>query len=310
MILNANQERQNNRDVTLEEYLLNQKAAYEANHPFQEEVNLLIGNIALVKPLLPVKETKGAYITKSKKQIKAALAADANNVCTSATAYAVSIADAGLQQAVRYRTWDIRGARDGDVTGIIAVITGALTPLVNIEAFRAYGINAENLQSLTTQAQDFDDSRGKAKVIDTSSSIANGDLNNIFKAIRANIVRLRLLLPHIGKTAPAFVTGFNTSAAIDNSGVHHNGIEGIVTNPLTGRPVEGATITGQGKNKVAKTDKKGYYKLICLKVTDMTITVTAPGYDVQTFDVKIVRSRIIACNISLTGKVISLAATA
>lgn len=309
-MLSLVQEREYNRDVELREYLLQNEKEYEAYVPFSKVVQLFIGNMDKVEPLIPVKGKKGIIITQRKNNIRASLATNVNVVCKAGTEYAISTGDTDLQEAVRFRASDITNAKDGNITAIITTITGALTPLLSNPAFIEYQITAGMLTTLTELAAAFNDTCGKAAVVDTNSSIANSSLNQIFKAIRSNIASLRRLLTHFNITNPNFVEGFNKHAAVNYTGIRHSGIEGIVTNPLTGLPVEGAIITGEGKKKIAKTDKKGYYKLIKLQITDMRITVTATGYDAQVFDVKILRGHILECNVSLRAKVIKLSATA
>ena len=189
---------------------------------------------------------------------------------------------------------------------IVTTITDAVTPLLGVEAFQKYKISTDTLTALTNGAKAFSDTRGKAAVIDTDSSLANGELNNLFKSIRGSISRLHLLLTYFNKKNPSFVTGFKKSAALDYSGVRHSGVGGIVTNPNTGQPVQGATITGEGKNKIAYTDKDGVFKLIKLKITGMKITITAPGYETRVVDVKILRGKIIELNIDLQAQVLSM----
>lgn len=309
-MLDARQDREFKRDEKLQEYLLEKQKEYSKYAPFSRVAELLFSNIARVEPLVPVKGKKGITITERKNELKEAIAANVNNICIPATEYALSTGDKDLQHAVRFRASDITGARDSNVPAIVTTITDALKPLAGNPEFDAYEITADMLSALAEQSNTFSATFGKAAAVDTGSAIANDNLNDIFKDIRGNIASLRRLLPHFSKTNPDFVTGFNTSAAVDYSGIRHSGIEGIVINPLTGQPVEGAIITGEGKNKLARTDKKGYYKLIRLKITDMTITVTATGFDTQTFDVKIIRGKIGECNIELKGRLLSLAATA
>ncbi len=309
-MLDAKQERENNRDIKLEEYLIAKKKEYESYAPFNKVVGLFFGNIARIDPLIPVKGKKGVTITKQKTELQIKLAANVNEVCLAATEYALSIGDKDLQYAVRFRTSNITNAKDGNITGIVAVITDALTPLLELPAFQEYQITADRLAALTDGANAFSDTRGKAAVVNTDSSLANDNLNKVFKDIRANIASLRRLLVHFNKTAPDFVKGFHTAAAVDYTGIRHSGIEGLIINTNTGAPIEGAIITGEGKNKIAKTDKNGYYKLSKLKVKDMKITIAAPGYQPLVMDVKIIRSRIIELNAGLQAQAVNMSATA
>ncbi len=299
--LNAEQERESNRDFNLEEYLNEKNKEFQNYIPFNDEVNVFYGYLGQIEAIIPVKGKRGIVITEEKKNLKTALAENVNDVCTTVTAYALGIGDKDLLHNVRFRTRDIAGAKDGNVVSIVTTITDAVTPLLTVEAFQKYQITADTLAALTDGAKAFSDTRGKASVVDIDSSIANGDLNNIFKNIRGSISRLHLLLNYFNKTNPSFVIGFKKAAALDYSNVHHSGIEGVITDPRNGSPVEGATITGQGKKKKAVTNKDGVYKLVKLKVTDMKITVTAPGYETRIINVKILRGKISKLDISLAS---------
>ena len=308
MSLSLGQEREFNRDMEVQKFLDDQKKVYELYKPFNTEVLSLIGNIALIAPLRPEKEEKGKYATKSKGELRVIIADSINEICTPATAYAQMINDNKLLSAVRYRSSDITNAKDGDVNGIVAVVVNALTPLLTDPAFAEYNITEDALTSLTEMGTAFDNSIGVANVIDTGSSIANKEMNKAFKAIRGNLRTLRLLLPYFIKKNPKFVEGFNKSAAVDLSGIRRSGLEGTVT--CDNQPVEGATITAEGKKKIALSDNKGAYRLIKLKVTDMKITITMPGYETKVIDVKILRGEIIPLNITLQRQIINISATA
>ena len=308
--LNAVQEREFNRDTKVEAFLIQQKKEYEDNAPFNRVVQLLLGNIAKVNPVTPQKGKKGKIVTNRKNTLKASIAADVNIICTSAKEYALATSDEDLLNNVRFSASDIKDAKDGNVDAIVTTITDALTPLLDIPAFKEYNVTADMLTTLTQTTKDFNDILGKAAVIDIGSSLANGQLNSIFKSIRSNIASLRRLLPNMEKDHPEFVKGFNSAAMVDFSGIRHSGIEGIITNALSGAPVKDVVVTGEGKKKEVKTDSKGYYKLVRLKVTDMKITITATGFDTQVISVKIIRNKILPLNIGLRGKVISLSTTA
>lgn len=87
----------------------------------------------------------------------------------------------------------------------------------------------------------------------------------------------------------------------------HNGIEGVIKNLSTGQPVEGVTITSEGKNKTTITNDKGEHKLDRLKTGKMPITISAPGYDSQSLKVTIIRGKTIELNIDLQAQVITMA---
>ena len=312
MILNAEQERENVRAKTVARFLNEKKAEYEARQPFNDEVQLLLNNIKRIEPLIPEKGTKGTYATEEKKEIKSSLADDVNEICTNVTTYARTTGDAQLRYAVRYRTSDITNAKDGDVLGIVTIITNAITPLLKVPGFQPYEITADTLSALMEKATAFDNSIGTAGTIDNGSSVANRQLNEVFKAIRINISNLNLLVTWFNKKNPEFVAGYHTAAAIDTSGIHHSGIFGVIKNSLTGNFVTGATLTLKGKKntKTAFTNDDGAWEISKFVSGKAKLTVSAPNCETQVIPVTIIRGKTIELNITLQSKIINLTATA
>lgn len=311
MILNAVQERQNVRDVNLRDFLTEKKKEYEARMPFKEVVDILLGNIALIDPLASDKGNKGVPATKSKQSIKNSLSADVNEICTNTTAYARSIGDENLLYAVRYRASDIKYAKDGDVRPIVTIIIDAITPILSEPAFMEYEITDSTLSDLGKKADNFNSSRGKAAVLDTDSSIANKDIDKIQKDIRRNVSDLNLLITWFDKKNPAFAEGFRMRTPIDNSGIRHSGVYGIIKNS-NGALVDDASITLKGKKntKTAATNDDGAWEIVKFVSGKAKLTVSAPGCETMVIPVTITRGKIIELNITLQAKVISLTATA
>ena len=308
--LNADQAREYKRAQALANCLADQTKVYTLYPPFDVIVKLFLDNNKKLIELCPDKNSNGTTITQSKDSLKTSIALNAGIICTRTTAYAISIADADLQAAVNHSTTSIHHLKDADILSFITRLSNTVLPLLDKPAFTPYAVTAEMLSSVTDSAIRFNGTIGKAAFADSKMSYYSASIDEVLKAIRGNVAQCNLLINFFQTDHPGFVKEYRKAIAIDYSNVRHSGIEGIVTNPLNGQPVAGATITGEGKKKIAKTDKKGYYKLVKLKVTDMTITVTAPGFDTQTFDVKIIRGKIIECNITLKGKLITLSATA
>ena len=316
MLLNAEQERENNRLKKLLKFLAEKKKEYEGRQPFYDEVQLLIGNADRIAPLLPEKGTKGASATEEKKDIKESLGADVNEVCTNVTVYARITGNKPLKYAVRYRTSDITKAKDGDVQGIVTIITDAITPLLTEPAFMSYDITSATLSDLTKKAASFDDSIGSADVIDAGSSIANKQINEAFKDIRTNISNLNLLITWFNKKNPKFVEGYHISAAIDMSGVRHSGIYGVITNSnnavVTDASIVLTTTTHTGKkhSKAGATNDDGAWEIIKFTSGNAKLTVSAPNCETAIIPVEIIRGKIIGQNITLQSKVVNLTATA
>lgn len=80
------------------------------------------------------------------------------------------------------------------------------------------------------------------------------------------------------------------SKQIINTGIHHNGVDGIVTK--NGSPLQYANISIVGTDKVAITDINGHFQIIKIKAGDYTIEASTEGGDSQSKTVHITRGHI------------------
>jgi hypothetical protein len=74
------------------------------------------------------------------------------------------------------------------------------------------------------------------------------------------------------------------------TGVHHNGLDGIITK--AGQPIFGASITIAGSNKTTTSDKDGHYILGKLKTGSLAITAAHPDGTLQTKTITISKANV------------------
>ena len=306
--LNGIQAREYNRAQTLALYFSEQKDVYTLYAPFSAEVNLFFKNNNQLIALVPVKDVTGeGIITGEKGNLKVMVATLANTICTRVAAYAKKIGDTKLETTIYNRTSAIIRLKDAAVLGFVTRLVSNVTPLLNNADFQAYSVTQNMLDTLTKTTVDFNNSIGKAAIAQSNNSYTSRAINDILKNIRSNVVQFNLLLNFFGEDYPAFVDGYRKASTVTNTGIRHNGIEGVVKNLSTGDPVKGVIITGEGKNKMVSTNAKGEYKLNRLKTGSMLITIAAPGYDSQTITVTIIRGKILELNVNLQAQVITMA---
>lgn len=99
-----------------------------------------------------------------------------------------------------------------------------------------------------------------------------------------------LAVSYFMDTNRTMVDEFALAKQIIITGVHHNGVTGIITKG--GLPVAGANITIAGATKTATTDKDGYYILGKQKLGNTTITATHPDGSLQTKIVNISKANV------------------
>ena len=166
------------------------------------------------------------------------------------------------------------------------------------------------LSEVTKMATDFNSRIGKAIIVNSDSTYASRAINEVLAAIRANVKQFGMLINFFEDEHPGFVSDYYIAAAINDAGIHHSGIAGIITNATTGAPVSNVIVIGEGKNKTAVTNLAGDYKLVKVRAGLRQFTFTCPGYESQTLTLKIFRGKIETCNISLQSQIITLSATA
>ena len=298
-MLNKRQARLVNRNTVVTKYLADTENTYSSYAPFQNEVNALQANVGKLDKVLPDKNKNGTGATKTKEELKKDTATNTGNICSLARSYANAVQKAGLQPAIRYTISDLATMKDSDVMSTNTKIYNALLPLVADPVFMTYNITEALLDGMVTDAQAFDDSLGEAKTMGNSSRAANKTINRILAGIGENIAQLLLLSVYFATTDPAFAPGLEKSSRIDNTGIRHNGVSGVVTNAATGAPVKNATLRLEDTDKQVTSDVEGKYALIKVRPKAYEITVAADGYLPQTMIVKIVRGKILAMSVAL-----------
>ena len=287
---------------------------YATRIPIQKQVNSLVGNIKKITDLIPGRSQNGKAATGDKKDLKGDIATEVEYICSSASVYALEIKDMKLYNAVNYTASDVTNMRDGDVNGFIVTLTGIITPLLSRPDFLEYDITAEDLQNLSTDAADYNDSLGDNKVINKSSSVASAAIDVLLSDNGVIIGKLNKLMIYFKTKDSAFYQEYLKVSTLDKSGIRHTGIRGIAINGATEAPVKGVSIMYHGKtadkNKTTATGDKGTYELIKLVPGERTFTITVSGYDSQTITVNIIRGTILTLIITLNSQTISISATA
>ncbi len=308
-ILSGRQGRLYKRSQTLSTFLTEEEEVYSEYEPFKNEVSLYFNNHKQLVALISGKDVNGKGITTGKDALKDAVAKEAAAICVRATAYAIKKGDTDLQNAVNHSYSSVLDLKDSEVLGFATRLSTVITPLLTDPIFATYAVTKNMVDSLTKGAENFNSNIGKATLVNAGRGYASRSINKIFKAIYQNIIQFNLLINFFEDTEPEFVNNYHIAAAIDDTGIHHTGIKGIIRG-ANDKPVHNAVITGEGKKKVAKSDKLGAYELVKIKPGLRTFTITADGYQPQEILLPLQRGKIQDCNLTLSPKVGAMSATA
>jgi hypothetical protein len=225
--------------------------------------------------------TKG--ITQTKMKAKITMANAAMVIAKAGKAYANATNNLTLASNFNYSFSDIKNAKDTDADDICQNIYNALQPFIASTA--AYGANAAKQTTLQNAINAFSLLIGKPRSQQTVSINATLTIAQHFDAANALLKdQLDPIMAQYKISNAPFYNQYNAARVIVDIGKHHTVIlRGIIYNASTNFAVENATvkITGAAINDKL-TDTTGIYKFVRLKPGDYTITVSAPGFGIQT----------------------------
>ncbi len=98
-------------------------------------------------------------------------------------------------------------------------------------------------------------------------------------------------------TNQPLVDEFDLARQILNTGIHHSGVEGIISK--NGNPIANASVSVVGTDKVAKTDIDGHYVIAKIKTGDYTIEVSNDASDTASKVVHVTKGNFETVNFTL-----------
>ncbi len=311
-MLNAEQNRNYDRCQRLHVFLDNNGQVYNTYVPFTKEKQNFTINFNLLKTYAPQKDVKGKGITKIQKALKMKIGNSVLSICAMATSYAQEYNNPALMAAMKCSKSGIAGYKDADMYGMVLNIVNTLQPFMSDAHFMEYDITNVMLSSLMNDATQFSNNLGTASFIDSGSSIANKNINEVINLLDGNVTQFDRLVYRFASSHPDFVAGYRINAALENPATRHTGIEGTVTVAGTDKPVADAVITltlaekknetvtdGSDRKKETVSGSGGKYSIISMYGGTYQLVVTAPGFAPKTLEVRINRSKISKLDIAL-----------
>jgi hypothetical protein len=268
--------------------------------PMETEVGEFGDNVEDVEETLPAKVADNKGITDEKDLRKEKVAEYwYSNVLSKSKAYALKVKNTELSVKLSKTAAEIADMRDGDVQPFCTGVKTDLTPLLLIAEFIPYGVDEAALTLGMTKANDFKDYIGKTKGENAKKTVAGENIDLDFTKLRDNNVQFRLLNEHFKESYPDFYKGFIAIDVEDDIGIHHSGLEGVVTKKEDGSPIPDAVIKNVTKNKLTGCDLLGHYRLIKQMAGLAEIEVSAPGRKTIKLVVTIKRGKIVEMNFEM-----------
>jgi hypothetical protein len=279
-MITQEQSREYTRCTKLAQFLNPNQSVYAGFQPFADEVTDFNENLTRFTNLIQDKNGDNTGITADKATLKHSIADALGLICRKTYSYALINNNQQLAAQVNTRADKIFKMRDADIRGYCMEMGQVISPLLTNPEYMKYGVTAEQLTAIGTNATTFNNMIGQADVANSSNTVANAAINTIIDALRLNIKHMDLLVDEFEATNPGFVQGYHINSEVDKTGIRHNGIEGYVRG-ANSTPIPNATVTLQNTTKSAVTDLNGYYLLDRVQADDYMVVCTAAGYASQ-----------------------------
>lgn len=250
--------------------------------PFEEDVVIYHSHFTLLDGVIPNKGALSTGVTAGMTVNKTGIAKVMGLICSKTKVFAMKTGNTELEAAMNVTETDILHMKEADVLPFVVNAIAAINPFLANVLYTPYGVTALLLATQLTNATTYNGKIGAAGGIIISDKIANQKINAAIKVLQTDLKTFDLLIDNFEADHPDFVEAYHSSAKVIHLGVHHSGIQGTVTDVLTGAVIFGATIRIIGLTKTSTTTLLGKYLISPVKATDYQVQVSAPGYVTQT----------------------------
>lgn len=268
---------------------------------FDALFTILKAKLSTLKGIVAFENQVITGIATDKKVLKVTLCDMACNIAAVVSAYAVSINNNELKEAMSLQPSECKATEDGEVEGKCQNIHDGAN--AHIAALATYGITAGMLSTLQDTIDDY-----AAKVAGPRNAISNRAAKktarkNLFKEIDS------LLKTQMDKIAVQFKAAnigfyneyFQNRILVD-APTSKTGIKGPIKDSVTNLPITViATLVLQSTAFTVNSDASGNFKFIKIPNGTYNIIITAPGYqNKQITNVTVTQGQMTTINITLT----------
>ncbi len=250
--------------------------------PFADDVVLYKTHFGTLNGLIPDKGALTSGVTQGKTLLKEGIAKVMGLVCSKTKVFAMKTGNTVLEAAVNVTENDILHYKEADMLPFVSNTIATITPFLTNVLYTPYGVTAALLATQLTNATSYNGLIGVAGGITTTDKIANANINAAIKVLQTDLKTFDLLIDDFEAANPDFVAGYHSNAAVEHVGIRHSGIQGTVTDAVTGAVIFEATIKIIGLTKSTTSNLYGKYVISPVKATDYQVQVSAPGYTTQT----------------------------
>lgn len=259
-----------------------ENAAIVATVPaFQTALTSLKAKVSSIVSTSQLEEEVISGITTDKGVLRTTLCEQAADIAALVYAYAASINNNTLKEAVDFSKTDLKLTKDDNLPQVCQNIHAAAND--NLAALAPYGVTAPMLASLDDLIEDYAEAVPKPRNAAALKKTYNATIKALYKEADA------ILKEQMDKTAvsfktthPVFYETYKNNRIILDPATSSTQVAGIVRDQWTNNPVSGVAVQVVGQSYAATTNGSGEYTVKIPVPGEYNITFTKAGYVTKT----------------------------
>lgn len=285
MLLNKKQSVQIKRFDTLTNFAndADNKTIIGGYAAFQKQVNKIVTQFQTIKNIIPQKDyEKAIQLTDQKDTLKVEISEDLDIISDAAEGFAMLKENKALESAMDFTKWDIQNLKETEVLPFVQQKVGLVRPLLTDKEFQETKVTAADLDSVLALAVSYDGYIGKNTLSEQEATLANTQINDGIDTLKKQLTIANKFAKYFSKKNKDFYGQYVNAQTTPKIPVVPTGVEGIVTDKSTGKPIAGAVVKHLKSGKTATTDANGHFVLTGLRAGTHQFEVSATGKDTQT----------------------------
>ena len=263
----------------------------------------LKNNINQIQATGELQQFDKSGISDNKKQLRATLVAQAEDISLKMVAFATNMGNKILLKEVKYSKSELSHSADADLKNMSQCIHDRAHE--NIAALEVYGITEAMLDSFLAEINAFNEAIPSVREGTASAKLYTAQLDSLYKATDAALDNIDTIVEIVRLSQPDFYAGYQNSRMVINTGGNSVALKGVITDGANGEPLKGVTLTitpvdGSAEPIVKKTAEKGGFMVKSLAEGDYTVTISKSGYKEQTVTISITDGEMSELNIELS----------
>jgi len=313
--MNAIQRSELGMGMTVRDYLAPYSAITTQLPMLAANVTIVQTTITQIQAIAELQDFEKTGIADTKRQLKDALVALADDGSRKLTAYAKFTGNMVLLKEIKISETELKRQADADLKTKAQEIYDRAQ--ANVAALATYGITAASQTALLNAINAFNAAIPKPRLGIDERKQATQQLVVLFDTMNAALGNIDAAVAIVKNTQPVFYKGYVTARKVIRTGSNTVSVKGLVTDAATGEPIKGVTVTfalDGGTPEVArsakagahtaavtkKTAEKGGLQVKSLPTGTYTVTLRKAGYADEVVTIYVNDGEMTVLNVSIS----------